>query len=883
MKILTEYTLNYLNKNKKNTISIIIIISIAVILLSTMVLITYMNWNYEVDKTISKNGDFHGYFKSCINKSKIPYLEENQKVDKVYLKSECLTGSMDDMERPYINISYMDKGYWDNMGEKNLILEGRIPNNEDEIVVMGSLIKENPLYRIGSRITIDLGYREKDSEKVDVFDFLYPDESFVKENTKEYTIVGIISGKSLSYEPYYNGLGFLDNEFIDEDMELYAFLRMKNPRAVYKDLPEIGKTLGFELGEHADSEYFYSARYNQRYLNSYWIFPPSVSIWEQRSNFIFVIMTFILLIMFMFVIIIYNVFAIWSNNRLRQLGILKSIGTTPKQIKRIVKIEAIFLSIIPIILGVGLGHVFCYYFIEKIKGIANSNTDGSIFNITFKTSPIIILIILLLSFVTILLSINRTAKRLSKISPIEAIKQGGVNYENFKRKKGNELDYSHTNIISSLSRDSLKTNKKGFRTTIISIGISFTILFTFLVVMSGVKADDLLNNLEIHYPLRIHLYSNEIVDENLFKEISEIPQVKETLVYKRSYHLFKIKPKYESAEFNKVGGFKDIDSRKFSVRYMDDYYEIAGQIIGIDTVNFNQYAKSLGLDPAEYYNMEKSKGILLNLVKEDMNKPISKANFIPYLNDDIDTLSFKEYGDKEYGSNIDIGFKTFEEPWEDFYLVNYDITLIMPKIVLNRMMEGFNLPGDYSHMEYTNLLIDEEDIELVKEKIKNIAKYYIPESDYAIWDKITYEIENKNSMKVMYLMAFSFILFMGVIGISNSYSSINNNLRNRRREFAMLKSMGMTKVGLKKMIRIEGIYYSIYPFIYSIPLCLIILIGMAKTNRLFGIKDFLTYLDYRIMFIYILIIGISIYSAYYFGIRKIEKDEIADVLRDESI
>lgn len=883
MKILTEYTLNYLKKNRKNTILIVIIISIAVIFLSTIVLITYMNWDYEIDKTILENGNYHGTFKSSINKSQIPYLEENQKVDKVYLKSEYLTGSMDDMERPYINISYMDKGYWDNMGEKNLILEGRVPNNEDEIVVMGSLIKENPLYEVGSKVTIDLGYREKDGEKVDVFDFLHPDESFIKENAKEYTIVGIISGKSLSYEPYYNGLGFLDNGFIDEDMELYAFLRMKNPRSVYKDLPEIGKTLGFEQGEETYSEYLYGTRYNTRYLSLQGIFPPSISILTQKSNSIFVAFTFIFLIVFMFSIIIYNVFAIWSNNRLRQLGIFKSVGATPKQIKKTVKIEAIYLSIVPIILGVGLGHVFCYYFIEKIKDIVNSNTDGSIINITFKTSPIIILIILLLSFITILLSISRTAKRLSKVSPIDAIKQGGLNYENFRRKKDNELDYNHTNIISSLSKDFLKANKKSFRTTIISIGISFTILFTFLIVMSGVKADELLNNLEIHYPLRIHFYSNEIVDESLFKEISEISEVKETLVYKRSHLLFKIKPEYESGEFNKVGGFKDIDSRKFSVRPVESYYEVAGQIIGIDTDNFNQYAKSLGLNPIEYYNMERPKGILINLVKEDMDKPISRANFIPYLNDDIDILSFREYGDEGYATNIDIGFKTSEKPWEDFYLVNYDINLIVPKEVLNTMMEEFNLPGDYSHMEYVSLLVDEEDIEHVKDEIKDIAKYYIPESDYAIWDKITYEIENKNSMKAMYLMAFSFILFMGVIGISNSYSSINNNLRSRRREFAMLKSMGMTKDGLKKMLKVEGMYYSIYPFIYSIPLCLVILIGMVKTNRLFGIRDFLLYLDYKIMFVYMIIIILSIYSAYYFGIRKIEKEDIVDILRDESI
>ena len=99
----------------------------------------------------------------------------------------------------------------------------------------------------------------------------------------------------------------------------------------------------------------------------------------------------------------------------------------------------------------------------------------------------------------------------------------------------------------------------------------------------------------------------------------------------------------------------------------------------------------------------------------------------------------------------------------------------------------------------------------------------------------------------------------------------------------MLKSMGMTKAGLKKMLKTEGLYYSIYPFVYSIPLCIIILLGIVKTNRLFGIKDFLMYLNYKIMFLYIIIIVISIYSAYYFRIKKIEKDNIVDILRDESI
>lgn len=87
----------------------------------------------------------------------------------------------------------------------------------------------------------------------------------LQEKEKEYTIVGTISGKGFSYEPYYGGLGFLDEELIDENIKMTPFLRMANPRNIYKDLPEIGKTLGFDLGEEIEKEYLYGAGYNSYY------------------------------------------------------------------------------------------------------------------------------------------------------------------------------------------------------------------------------------------------------------------------------------------------------------------------------------------------------------------------------------------------------------------------------------------------------------------------------------------------------------------------------------------------------------------------------------------------------------------------------------------
>ena len=886
MKILIEYTLNYLKKNRKNTISILIAITIGTILLSTVVLATYMAWNYDITESVLERGNYHGSFTSYIDKSQIPYLKENQKVDKVYLRTEFYSSKID-MKRPYLNISYLDREYWNNMYEKNSILEGRVPNNSDEIVVMGNFLKENPQYKIGDKINVKLGYRQEGKEKIDPFDFIHEDENFIGEKNKEYTIVGTISGKSLSYEPYYGGLGFLDERSIGEGMKFFPYLRMKNPRKVYKDLPEIGKNLGFTKGKKGNSEGSYNAEYNMFYLKLQGIFPPWIKLSERIPLSILVFFISILVVIFLFVIIIYNVFTVWSNNRLKQLGILKSIGATPRQIKRTVKIEAVFSSIIPIIIGVVLGHLFCYIMIDRINNIVkdfNISAGKKVFELSFKTSPIIVGIIMILSFLTILLSINKPARKLSKILPIEAIKHSGLDYEHMKKKEKKANNYGPNNIISSLVRDSLNGNKKGFRTTIISIAISFVIMFISLVGIGIAKADKKLNSMDRYYTMNVQVLTNELADENIFKEIESIPEVKESIVYKDVYLNSKIKSKYASEEFKNTGGFESIDLKRYDYLWkIDNDYMIPVNLIGLDHDNFDKYVKSQGGNPEEYYDKEKPKAVLLNLVKEDMNQPLARTKFIPYLNN-VDSLCFNEsYGGKGYSFNIDIGLKTSENPLKDSYLMDYGIYIFVPKDVLNSLMENFALPGDYSHSERMKLLVDEKNINKVKEGIKDISKYYLPEDDYSIWSILDDEAEEKMVNKIFSLVTFSIVFFLGVIGVSNAYSSINNNLRNRRREFAMLKSMGITKDGLSRMLNLEGIYYSIYPFIFSIPISLLLLAIIVKVKKIFTVKDILMFLDYKVIIGYVVVIFMSVYLAYYFGIRKIEKDEIVDVLKDESI
>lgn len=881
MNILTEYTLNHLKRNKKNTLSILIAITVGTILLSTVVLMSYMLWDHQLKSAVLRNGNYHGYFKAYINKSQIPYLRENQKVDQIYFMTEFISGKIN-LERPYISISYMDNNYLANMPTKNTLMDGRLPEKTDEIVVMANFMKENPEYKIGDKIKVELGHRHKNGRQLGPFDLLQDGESFTREKEKEYTIVGIVSGKIKSYEPSYTFFGFLDIDLIDDSIRLTPFLRMKNPRTIYKDLPTIGETLGFDSGEDVHSEYLYKTTYNTAYLKLHGILPPSAELVEKIPLDIIEFILFILLAMLLFVIIIYNVFTVWSNNRLKQLGILKSVGATPKQVRKTVRLEAVFLSIAPIISGVILGHLFCYLLTDKITSVVKSSNvdiDGDIFKMVFKTSPIIIGIIIVLAFIAILFSIYKPARRLSKIMPIEAIRQGGLDYKHFNKKKEN---YNPKNIVSSLARDSLNGNKKSFRTTIVSICISFIIMVTFMTGVSVNKASRALNTIEDYYTMNVGLYTAELANENMIKEITAIPEVKESIVYKSTYIYSKVKPEYVSDEFNNVGGFNDSTNEYY--KKLDDGYEINTVLIGLDSNSFDNFVKSQGDEPSDYYRKDKPKAVLLNLVKENPNQPLARANFIPFLNNKVNSLSLNELANGEgYSFNIDIGLKSSKKPIKDLYLMNYNIYLFVPKEMLNSLMEDFDLPGDYAHSERIRLLVDEENIEEVKKKVNDISKYYLPEEDYYIWNILDDIAQEEIQNRTLYLITFSIVFFLGIIGVSNAYSSINNNLRNRRREFAMLKSIGINKNTLKKMLNLEGIYYCIYPFLFSIPLSLIIIIGFAKLSTVFSVKDILMFLDFRVIAIYIAIIFMSIYLAYYFGIKKVDKDEIVNVLKDEGI
>ncbi|MGO0862229.1 ABC transporter permease, partial [Clostridioides difficile] len=209
---------------------------------------------------------------------------------------------------------------------------GRRPNNANEIALSKQYFENNPNVKIGDKITIPIGDRILNGSSLEPVAPKSKGESFKKISETTLTIVGKVDVTTSSVVPAYTALGYLDRASIKPSDNVTVYLRFKNIRDTYKELPKLAKSLGWKMNEYGK----YNLKYNSNYLLKMLVFSPeqkaSMNSIEKFSTPI-MYLTIAIFTVAVFVMVIYNAFALSANARLTQLGILASIGASPKQIK----------------------------------------------------------------------------------------------------------------------------------------------------------------------------------------------------------------------------------------------------------------------------------------------------------------------------------------------------------------------------------------------------------------------------------------------------------------------------------------------------------------------------------------------------------------------
>ena len=862
MSILNKLTIKNLKLNKKRTIVTIIGIILSVALICAVASMVSSFRESLIRFEINRDGNFHYEF-SNIDNDTLREIKNNRNFDKVYISKNIgylkLNNSKNE-DKPYAYLIAMDDIAMSNLS-LNLI-EGRFPTNDNEIVIPRHLKTNGRVdYKVGETITLDYGDRVSDEYILNQNNpFNKYDETFKIKGTKTFKIVGIIERPSTIIENYlapgYTFMTYLNEnnysgeynvylrytkEALKNRYEVTARLLNVDPIKYKKYMTNLSSLKESEIDEV--KEKIVKMPHN---MNEYLISLETMSLKDSTMRVLYMLSAIVIIIIIVSsVFCIKNSFDISITEKTKQYGMFRSIGATSKQIKKNVLYEAFILGIIGIPLGI-LSGLFASYVLIKICNYYLYNVLNET-RLIFSTNLIAILISVILGCVTIYFSALKSARRASKLSPMVAIRNSEDIKIKSKKLKSPRYIKSLFGIGGVISYKNLKRNKKKYRTTVISIVVSVSVFIglyyfmnmAFNILYLEVGASDV--------NIQLLIGDNSKDKENNLNKIEQI------------FNLDNI----ERISFQKrlLGEIidKTLYTKKFNKLVGTNGTKIL--IYAIGDSEYRTYVKSLGLN----YSDVKNTGILINnsfAYDEDSKKDIEISVLNIKKNDKVDIKI------NNITHQIKISEVTKERPFGFSNTYNSGLIIVSDEY-LKELDNNFN---------YGWILIRSNNADLLQSNIEKI----LGDIDYNL-DNIdkNYRIV-KGVYTLMAIFLYGFITVITLIGITNIFNTITTNINLRRGEFAILKSVGMTSYEFNRLINLETVFYSLKSLLIGIPLGVGIsyLIYIAFSE---GSREFQYEFPFGGVFISILAVFILVFIIMNYSIKKVNKQNIIESIRNENI
>lgn len=862
MNILNKLTIKHLKMNKKRTIVTIVGIILSTALMVGIGAIASSFRDNALKQTIESNGDYHVKI-SNVPYENIKYIENHIDMKRATFGHSLGYAYLEDSQnegKPYLYVEEVSDNYFENIK----VTRGRLPENNTEIILSEHIQSNAQVnFELGDTITLELGKRIVPAalglDDVDQTYGLQEGEYLSIQDQKTYTIVGFMP--RLNEEPYqapgYTVLTKLDPNTMQDGMVVDATITYQHINKIHEKTEQLAESIGISFEESDGVKYFDGLSYNESLLAFY----GESSFAGINETLTAVVAVVLFLIMAGCSIVIYNSFAISVMERKKQFGLFSSIGATKSQLKKTVFYEAFLVSLIGIPLGV-LSGIFGIWIVLQITN--SLLPDAFSFPLTLSLYPSFIILPIIYMIITILISAYLPSRAASKISPIEAIRLNDDIKVKRKTVKTNHFVEKCFGIEGELARKNMKRNKKKYRITILSLVISIVLFVSFSTFVEYVSRGT--NSLlEIrNYDIIVQQNTLDETSDEIYQNMLQVPGIDKKISFETVIMTF--------------------DPLSGAQMYGDA--PNTTDVIVLNQQDYLDYLDRLNLNSKDYVGQIRP--ILVNEISEVDYENMKIKNRKIFSNNQERQITFMGIYDSEEVDYEEAVRQTFpltvvdEMPSEamdtDFA---QQIKIILSKEMMN-LIEQDSQKFTCCH-RHTSLVMAEDHAK-VYDEMEAIGEEILGENQYEVYafDMTANTQLQKNLVFVIGMFLYGFIALVTLIGVTSVFNTIHTSMALRRKEFAVLRSVGLTPKGFNKMLCYESVFYGLKALLIGLPISFVIIVlfhfifmnVVSFTHILF---------PWKAIIIAIVAVFLITFITMMYATHKIKKENILDAIREENI
>lgn len=913
MNIFHKVTRESLKQNRTRTaVTIIgIILSAAMICAVTAFVSSFQRFLYN--NAVYEEGNWHGKVIMADDAvcKEIEDDKETNTVSIMQMEGYAYVENCINMDKPYLYIGAVNQTFMDNMPVH--LTGGRLPKNSGEILIPDHLASNGGVvWELGQTITLQVGSRvsegyvlnqsnpysgNADEEGEGEGEGEEPEEELVDTKEKTFTIVGFYARPGFEdySAPGYTALTAMDEQALGTAYDIYFC--MKQPGQVYAYLDKVEENTGYSTG------------YNREVLMF-----SGVSRHDSFNRTIMALAGIVIgLIMFGSVSLIYNAFAISVSERTKQFGLMSSVGATKKQLRASVLYEAFIVSIIGIPIGCTCGILGIGVTLRLLEKKLIMLTGYAV-ELKLYVSLLSVAAAVIIALITVLISAWIPSRRAMRVTAIEAIRQNADVKVSAKSVKTSALIRKIFGFEGMLAQKYYKRNKKKYRTTILSLFMSI-VLFISASSLCSYLTDTVSKGFDTYdFDIMMQVRTDEAFQHkdthSLYQSLKNVDGAGESAMY----HAMMVNSRfpisdcseeylqYQEEIWQKTGGesykTEGDENGTFIVYFVsDDAYQAVIKDNKLDASKYETenppaicYDNQTTFDSStgKYYHYSTLKHSVSSVQLEGV-KPLDGYQYFEKVwlereghlanryvkfgeNDEIiDEVFVKEEESAEY-YEVSIGDYIEKRPM----FIASDFCLIYPLSMTDSELAARSENPENSGM--LEFVFQTEQHEKVYDAMKEILdKTGLPYSD------IDYAAEaetNRSLVTVISVFAYGFITLISLIAMANVFNTISTNIGLRRREFAMLKSVGMTRRGFNRMMNFECVLYGIRSLLYGIPMSVFVTYLIYKAFDFSFVAGF--YVPVYALFIAIFSVFAVVFITMLYSMSKIKKENPIDALKSET-